>query len=452
MSNTRELNLLHHRQDGARAIAALVIAMALAGAAATHARAAECANTSVGLTPITELGSGSYRGVAGGLYPNASNTIPSEHLAAGLAEAGAVVPRNSAGQHDAANGRIVVLTIGMSNCSYESDAFVALAGADPLRNPRVVVVNGAQPNQSALEISDPGAPFWSVVDARLAALGLSPSQVQVIWFKQANESPSEPFPLFANILNDQFITIMRIIRDRYTKARLAYCSSRTYGGYAAIDLNPEPFAYQSAFAVKWLIKDQIDGDPALNFSAANGAVEAPWIAWGPYLWADGLTPRADGLTWECADFWESDGTHPSDLGTAKVAQMLLTFFQTHPTTVGWYLDDSATRVSGGAFGESDSGALRAGRIRVSAPRPNPFNPHVVIPIEVLQEGRVRIDVVSAAGRRVATLLDRALARGPITVTWDGVDDAGRATPSGTYLLSVESGGRIDTGPKLTLLR
>ena len=60
---------------------------------------------------------------------------------------------------------------------------------------------------------------------------------------------------------------------------------------------------------------------------------APWIAWGPYLWADGLRGRSDGLVWACADFME-DGVHPSASGRDKVAKMLLDFLHTDPTARG----------------------------------------------------------------------------------------------------------------------
>ena len=63
---------------------------------------------------------------------------------------------------------------------------------------------------------------------------------------------------------------------------------------------------------------------------------APWVDWGTYNWADGLSPRSDGLTWECADF-VTDGTHPSTSGREKVAQILLAFAHAEPTIAAWYL-------------------------------------------------------------------------------------------------------------------
>ena len=60
--------------------------------------------------------------------------------------------------------------------------------------------------------------------------------------------------------------------------KLAYLSSRTYGGYATTPLNPEPYAYESAFAVKWLIKQQIKGDSALNCDPSNDPIKAPWLS------------------------------------------------------------------------------------------------------------------------------------------------------------------------------
>ena len=60
------------------------------------------------------------------------------------------------------------------------------------------------------------------------------------------------------------------------------------------------------------------------------------MAWGPYLWADGLNPRSDGLTWALSEF-NADGTHPAQAGREKVAAMLLHFFKNSPHTACWFL-------------------------------------------------------------------------------------------------------------------
>ncbi len=65
------------------------------------------------------------------------------------------------------------------------------------------------------------------------------------------------------------------MQERFPNLRIAYVSSQTYGGYATTPLNPEPFAYESGFAVKWLIADQISGKPDLNYNPAKGFVRAP---------------------------------------------------------------------------------------------------------------------------------------------------------------------------------
>src|SRR5262249_54805412 len=87
------------------------------------------------------------------------------------------------------------------------------------------------------------------------------------------------------------------------------------------------------FSVKWMIEDQIRGNPSLNYNPTNGAVVAPWLSWGPYIWADGTVPRADGFVWTCPTDLESDYTHPSNNGVARVASQLLAFFKTAPTAI-----------------------------------------------------------------------------------------------------------------------
>jgi len=285
------------------AIAALVAALPAAAADST------------GLTPLTELADGRYKGFRGGLYPGGRNTPAKEYLKVGLARAAQVKPRD---------GKIVLLSIGMSNTTQEFQIFKRLADADPRKNPRVTIVDGAQGGQDAIRSSDPAAPFWQVVDQRLAAAGATPKQVQVVWLKQAYAGPREPFPADARKLQGALRTIHGILAARFPNLKLVYLSSRTYAGYATTQLNPEPYAYQTGFAVKWTVADRI-----------AGRLKGPWVGWGPYLWADGLRARRDGLAWAVEDF-APDGTHPSQSGRQKVAERLLRFFTTARTARSWF--------------------------------------------------------------------------------------------------------------------
>lgn len=319
-------------------VAILLLAAALAAPAQSQAPGKVDDAT---LIPLTELEKDEYRGFRGGLYPNGKNERPASHEAAGRAISGRIQPLDAEGR-PSGDGKIVLLSVGMSNTTQEFSAFKLLVDADREKNPRLVIVDGAQGGMSAARIVDPednasGAKYWTTVEDRLKASGVSRAQVRAAWIKQADARPSRAFPEHAQVLREELARIVRLLHARFPNLQLVYLSSRTYGGYARTPLNPEPYAYESGFAVKWLIEQQLNGDPALNFDPGKGPVNAPWLSWGPYLWANGATQRKDGLTYEESDFVPTDGTHPSASGRQKVAGLLVQFFKTDTTARAWFL-------------------------------------------------------------------------------------------------------------------
>jgi hypothetical protein len=290
---------------------------------------------STGLVPLPDLGAGRHQGEQGGLYPEGRNTPPAAHAAAGLKLGRAIVPLDADGR-PAANGRVVLLTVGMSNTTQESQAFLKLAATDAAVNPAVTLVDGAQGGQTAAVTAKAAANYWVVNEARLKAAGVTPAQVQIVWLKQANAGPTQPFPTEAKKLQVDLIATLQNLHDKFPNLKIAYLSSRTYGGYASTPLNPEPHAYETGFAVKWTIADQIAGRTELNHVADRGPVRSPWLAWGPYLWTDGMKGRTDGFVWRREDC-APDGTHPSDAGRRKVAELLLQFLKNEPSAQPWFL-------------------------------------------------------------------------------------------------------------------
>jgi len=304
--------------------------------------AADCSRTHTGRVPINDLGSGTYLGKTGGLYPGGSNVRPAAHDSAGVALANnEVLPRSPSGAVDLTNGRIVLLSIGMSNTTQEFQRFIARVSGDPALNPKLTIVDGAQGGKDAVAWSSPTNSAWSVVGQRLEAAGVTAQQVQVIWLKQQIKGDDlATFPSGAQTLRDRLRDIVRIARAKYPNVKIAHLSSRIYGDYNGAARGRG--AYESAFGAKWLVQDQIRGDSRLDYTGADAV--APWLAWGPYLWADGLGAddrvggipgRSDGLEWACADF-ASDGIHPSTAGQDKVASRLDTFYRTDTTAKPWF--------------------------------------------------------------------------------------------------------------------
>jgi hypothetical protein len=286
-----------------------------------------------------------YKGEDGGLYGGGKNVPPERHLQAALEQARAIRPLDADGKpapEDKGSGKIGFISIGMSNTTQEFSAFVRLANADAEKSPKVVIVDGAQGGMDARAWAEldkanrPGAVDpWTALDRRLQQASLSPRQVQVAWIKQARIQPGSigEYPKHAEEMKGHMLTILRKAHERFPNLRIAYLSSRIYAGYARTPLNPEPYAYESAFVVRHLIQDQIKG--------ADGAVKSPLLLWGPYLWADGEKGRKlDDLVWKPVDLGP-DGTHPSLSGRQKVAELLLRFMKNDPTAKVWYLKHGA---------------------------------------------------------------------------------------------------------------
>jgi hypothetical protein len=368
-----------------------------------HAWADTCTTTPWsgidGVPPLTDYPPGYlYLGKYPGFLYDGSNQPPSDHEADGLTLAAKIQPRDTSGavcSPVAPGCKIVFLSIGFSNNTIEfcggagiggdpddpaatpcplptaatpylqTESFISQALGDPgVNHTTAVLVDGAKGGETLADW-DPNvsgyAQYDRVLNEILLPSSLSEAQVQSIWVKDAESRPTVSLatggpgnPPDAIVAERHLGNIMRAIRTRYPNAQQVFISSRIYAGYANTanppnGLNPEPYAYELGFSIKWLVDSQIQqirrGAPDQNAGDLDYRTQAaPWIAWGPYLWANGTTPRSDGLVWEATDFrypYETGSgvnecTHPSVHAEQKVASMLLQFMKTTPFTT-WFL-------------------------------------------------------------------------------------------------------------------
>lgn len=311
-----------------------------------------CGAAPTGYPPINDLGSGSWNSMMGGLYPNGSNYCPASHKVAGLNLASQIQPLDTAG-NPAPNGKIVLLSIGLSNTNIDACEFDSIANVDICKNTRVICVNGAQGGGAAMPITSPWYNqtiynnYWGsytnpvgVFGALSTAGGSRPKQVQVVWLKETNPATLySPISVWNDSLKVQMKRIMKELVTRYPNIKLCFISSRASARYSCLtcpngSLNPEPYAYWQGWDCKQIVSDQINGDTNLTYTGPNR--KSPWIGWGPYLWTDGDIARQDGLKWLCPSDFAADGTHPSLTAGRTVGGLLDCFFKNDSLCYPWF--------------------------------------------------------------------------------------------------------------------
>ena len=91
-----------------------------------------------------------------------------------------------------------------------------------------------------------------------------------------------------------------------------------------------------------------------------------------------------------------------------------------------------------------SAAARPAQYRLGDSYPNPFNPAVVLPLDLATDAtEVSLRVHDVLGRRVRQVWQGPLGAGQHRFTWDGRDEAGRAVAAGVYVYRVEMDGRVE---------
>jgi hypothetical protein len=89
--------------------------------------------------------------------------------------------------------------------------------------------------------------------------------------------------------------------------------------------------------------------------------------------------------------------------------------------------------------------------RLKSIHPNPFNPQTTVAISLASPGLVQIAIYDVRGALVRRLVDQTMSAGDHAISWNGVDDRGRAATSGIYFVRMIA-GRYSETKKIVMLK
>ncbi len=369
----------------------------------------QCDNDTSGLKSLIDLQYGKYLGFKGGLYPDGSNIMPYPHFADGMNISRQVVPLDADGNLDLLEGKAGFICLGASTAGNAFNHFKTVADLDPEINPCLKIVNAALGAKGLEIMTDTIANAWYWDDDILVDLensNLSRYQVQIIWIMVTSRVDTLLYwPYQPRRITDRYEELMPILLAKFPNLKQVYASGFNYGGYADpthefFNMINEPASYWNNWSIKFLIERQINGDPGLKYAGVDR--KAPWIAWGPHLWADGMRKNyVDGLFWNCTADYKPDGGgyHLSNDGKDKEGNLIYDFFRNSIVAADWFLYNPRWTSCDPDFRTSELKNTDKPEIKVF---PNPNNGIGYFEIQHLEAGKLEILIENALGQLVYT--------------------------------------------------
>jgi hypothetical protein len=273
------------------------------------------------LKPLTEPGFYEVNGkkFERGLYSGGNNQMPETHQQAGEKIAQSLVPLDDKGAPNP-KGKIVAVAVGHSNTMHYFQTFAPmLKEKSGSINPQFELVNVASSSsvcENWVKIARKGYPTF-------------PKNAQVVFLlttyhragptATGTEIMSMPFEEKMLKMKKDLKYIVTKLVENCPNVKMVYIGSDAFRGYGKL----EPQVYEEAFAVKWLIEDQLKGDPELAFEGPNR--KAPWLSWGGYIWQ--LNPPRN--------LFKPDGVHSLESGRTVWAQKWYDDLSKNSTTRPW---------------------------------------------------------------------------------------------------------------------
>ena len=244
-------------------------------------------------------------------YPSFEVPRSAEHQAAGIA----------AGESVSADAIVAVLGYSTTNMIFrqyenavETDfklVNAALPGMDIERwaSREVAFPRAIETIQEATGSADPDiAERVEVLIVQIAIAGTDTERVEYV----------------RSLINET----IRVSRIHFPNVKQVYLVGREFGGWSKQDApDGSVFAGEPG---NWALSIAIDRAVADNAGRPDGV----WVGAGPYMWANGDTPRADGLTWS-EELFKEDGRHLRDPAAKNAALMIHEFFL-NDETAPWY--------------------------------------------------------------------------------------------------------------------
>ncbi len=285
--------------------------------------------------PLNDLGTDTFFGYTGGLYPDGLNTPSGQYATDLLNISKSIVPLDVFGRpSSAALAKVIFISLGGSTGGKNMHALIEKTINNPATNSRLKLLacNEAGFDAYLNAIADPDNIYWDHVSQVITGNSSTYKQVQVVYLETDDSTTKADFPARPLTIKKDIETCMRTLKHKFQNLKVVYllARTRTFGKKNLPNREPNPYFF--GWACKWAIEDQINGVPGIEYKGDNAV--APIITWGFYQWAWTTPRKTDGFFWVPSE--SSDGLHATPEGQDTLSRRFQNFLLTDKYAKKWY--------------------------------------------------------------------------------------------------------------------